>query len=269
MDNGKIIIGGDFSEYNGVAVNKIVRLNSDGTIDPAFSVTGNFNNAVNKIVEDPLTRGLYVTGFFTEFDSANVGGIVKLNEEGSKNTLFNVGTGADGSIITTKLFNDGTLILGGYFSNFNSNPHPGIVKINSIGIVDVDFQIGSGVTSGQGVHDIYIYPDNKLLVGGNFTSFNGSSFSNVIKLNSDGSINNGFSGAPDFNGTVNGITVQQDGKIIIGAFNNFSLYNGVACKAILRINADGSFDNSFDAGTGCASVYTVLSFDNNTFFNGR
>ena len=40
QDDGKILIGGGFSSYNGIAVKGLARLNSDGSLDTTFNVGG-------------------------------------------------------------------------------------------------------------------------------------------------------------------------------------------------------------------------------------
>ena len=37
QSDGKIIIGGDFTSYNGTSINKIARLNTEGTLDTSFT----------------------------------------------------------------------------------------------------------------------------------------------------------------------------------------------------------------------------------------
>src|SRR5690606_26248754 len=43
QSDGKILLGGNFTSYNGHARDKIVRLNADGTIDSSFSTGSGFS----------------------------------------------------------------------------------------------------------------------------------------------------------------------------------------------------------------------------------
>ncbi|NJM80863.1 MAG: delta-60 repeat domain-containing protein [Flavobacterium sp.] len=49
QQDGKILIGGEFSNYNGTTVYGIARLNANGTIDNSFNVNTNANEYVYAI----------------------------------------------------------------------------------------------------------------------------------------------------------------------------------------------------------------------------
>jgi hypothetical protein len=91
-NNGKIYAGGDFTTYSGVTVNRIVRLNTDGTRDTTFNTGTGFDNTVKTITIDSNNK-VYVGGNFFNYSGTPLNGIVKLNEDGSIDTGFNVGTG--------------------------------------------------------------------------------------------------------------------------------------------------------------------------------
>jgi len=46
QSDGKIIIAGDFTSYNGTSINRIARLNADGTLDATFNVGTGANSYV-------------------------------------------------------------------------------------------------------------------------------------------------------------------------------------------------------------------------------
>ena len=48
--DGKIIAGGEFTLYNGLSQSRIVRLNTNGSVDTSFTVGSTFNGAVNTIL---------------------------------------------------------------------------------------------------------------------------------------------------------------------------------------------------------------------------
>jgi uncharacterized delta-60 repeat protein len=74
----------------------------------------------------------------------------------------------------------------------------------------------------------------------------------LVRLNADGSVDRAFSTAlgPGFvqeNGRpVQGssIALQADGKIIVGGY--FQNYQGTGRTALVRLNADGSLDTTFN-----------------------
>ncbi len=50
QSDGKIIIVGSFSEYGGVSINNIARLNTDGTLDTSFDVGMGADNTLAEVV---------------------------------------------------------------------------------------------------------------------------------------------------------------------------------------------------------------------------
>jgi len=83
QSDGKILLGGDFTEYNGIPFNHLVRLNSDFTIDTTFMLEINtaFDDRVNDIKVDS-TGDIVCVGAFTRFNNLDANGIVKLDSTG-------------------------------------------------------------------------------------------------------------------------------------------------------------------------------------------
>ena len=107
----------------------------------------------------------------------------------------------------------------------------------------------SGVAFGKSIAAL---PDGKVIIGGVFSAVDGTAAGSIARLNADGSLDNTFnSGGAGFGTgtpTIYAIVPTADGKILVGGI--FTTYNGVARKNILRLNADGTLDTSFDPGTG-------------------
>jgi uncharacterized delta-60 repeat protein len=119
------------------------------------------------------------------------------------------------------------------------------------GSLDNTFNTGSGFN--DLVKDIEVQSDGKILVGGTFTTYQNVSANSIIRLNSDGSIDNTFVYSTGFNSYVSDILIQPDGKIIIVGY--FSTYKSVSSNRIVRLNNDGSIDNSFSSISGGTSLY--------------
>nr|WP_315248875.1 delta-60 repeat domain-containing protein [uncultured Flavobacterium sp.] len=112
-------------------------------------------------------------------------------QQGKLDTTFNSydngtnGDGFDNAIRTTSMQTDGNLIVGGDFLNFNGKPLSYLTRLKTDGSVDTDFDTGSGF-NGK-IYSSYIQSDGKIIIGGNFTSYNGENAGRLIRLNSDGS----------------------------------------------------------------------------------
>ena len=77
------------------------------------------------------------------------------------------------------------------------------------------------------MNSVAVQSDGKVLIGGGFTTYNGTSRGYVARLNSDGSLDTGFlaTGAGADN-LVTSVAVQSDGKVLIGG--SFTTYNGTS-----------------------------------------
>ena len=201
--------------------------------------TGSYNlvNTGNNII---------VGGSFGNYNGIgdNAKSILALNRM-EFSSRFVSGTGFnDQEVFAMALQSDGKIILGGRFSSYNGTTQDYITRLNSDGSVDTSFVVGDGTS--DVVNCIAIQTDGKVLVGGAFTSYNGTVCNCIIRLNSDGSIDTTFSSGEGFNGSVNTISLQDDGKILVGgAFVN---YNGQSYIRIIRLNSDGSIDTTFSSG---------------------
>ncbi|MCW1148833.1 delta-60 repeat domain-containing protein [Flavobacterium sp. TH16-21] len=254
QSDGKLIIGGDFFEFKGVASNRIVRLNADGTRDASFNIGTGFNNNVNTIALQPDGKVL-VGGSFTSYKGVTANRIIRLNTDGTRDAGFTIGTGFfNGQIFYILLQTDGKIIVGGTFTAYNEVSANYIIRLNADGTRDTSFNIGTGFNGW--VKTIALQPDGKVLVGGSFTSYNGLTANRIIRLNTNGTRDAGFTIGTGFNSDTIYIASQPDGKIIVGG--TFSTYNGVSANNIIRLNADGTRDTSFNIGAGFNStVYTI------------
>ncbi len=260
--DGKILVGGLFTEYNGVARNRIVRLNADGTLDTSFDPgTGTSTTAshyINSIVLQPDGK-ILIGGLFTEYNGTARSRIARLNEDGTLDTSFDPGTGTTGTathyVYSVALQADGKILIGGSFTGYNGTTGINrIARLNTDGTLDTTFDVGTGAASN--VRKIAVQEDGKIIIGGEFSSFNGTSVGRITRINPDGTPDAAFNtaagtGFTSSSGTpsVHAIYIQADGKILAGG-ETFIQYNGVPRNKITRLNADGSLDTSFDVGTG-------------------
>ena len=244
QSDGKILIGGSFTTYNGSTVNYITRLNSDGSIDTGFNSSGTGANTPVLSIAIQSDGKILIGGAFSIYNGIAAGRIIRLNSDGSRDTDFNSGgVGANSTVRSIAIQNDGDILIGGVFTGYNGSTVNYITRLNSDGIRDTGFN-SSGTGANGFVNSIAIQSDGKILIGGVFTGYNGSTVNYITRLNSDGSIDTGFnSSGTGANGTVNSIAMQSDGKILIGG--SFTDYNGSTVGRITRLNSDGSRGHRF------------------------
>ncbi len=277
--DGKIICGGRFTTYNGLAVsNKIVRLFPDGSVDPSFNTGGTgFDQEVDSLAIQPDGKIICGGQFTTYNGSAVSGSLVRLNLDGTIDPSFNPGGAGFSSptvIWSLQIQPDGKIIAGGGFSLYNGAAvSEGITRINPDGSLDASFNAGgAGLTGGGGasVFSLQLQPDGKIIAGGTFTDYNGLSISqNIQRFNADGSLDATFNVAGSgFDNDVYALALQADGKIIVGgAFGN---YNGSAIPAFFyRLNPDGSPDAGFNpGGAGYDTIVYCISIQANKIIVG-
>ncbi len=264
--SGDLYVGGFFTAYNGIASKNIIRLNSDGTVDTAFSVGNGFDLAdyfsigfpiyshVDSIL--PTTDGsddLYVGGNFGTYNGTASNNIIRLHNDGTVDTAFTVeAAGEDGIVYSISAISDGSgdVYLGGRFATNNSNVRNNIIRLNSDGTVDTTFAVGTGID--DSVYSISPATDGSgdLYVGGSFKKYNGIGSNNIIRLNNDGTVDTAFTVASGFDYIIYSITPATDGSddLYVGGF--FHAYNGVASRYLARLNSDGTMDTAFTVGSG-------------------
>ncbi len=86
----------------------------------------------------------------------------------------------------------------------------------------------------------------KIIVGGSFTSYDGTTQSRITRLNSNGTRDMSFTVGTGFDGPVNAFAVQSNGKIIV--VGSFTSYNGTTANRITKLNSDGTLDDFFTSG---------------------
>jgi uncharacterized delta-60 repeat protein len=172
-------------------------------------------------------------------------GLLRLNPDGTPDTSFPFVPIFTMNAIT--LQPDGKILVAGWFFEVGGVLKATIARINSNGSVDSSFNPGTGAS--YTIWKIVVQPDGRILIAGEFTSFNGAPRVCVARLNPDGSIDPGFQ--PQGLNGAREIAMQSDGKILIGG--SFAAEPGVATQWITRLNSDGSIDATFQ------SPFTPLS----------
>ncbi len=266
-DDGSILIGGNFTKYNGESHSKVARLNSDGTPDSGFDA-GTLNGPVD-VIKRLASGKILIGGTFTTISRPDgngdpvataAAGIVQLNDDGTLDTNFNAGTGAtiNGSsaaatVTSIAVQADDKILVGGDFDRFKGQVKNRIVRLNSDGSIDGSFAPGTG--AGATVQAISLQADGKILVGGDFVTFNGSSARRIVRLASSGARDTGFLPGTAADGPVKAIAIQADQRIIVAGY--FTKFNGEPRNRIVRLSTSGALENAFDTGGTVSADFTI------------
>src|SRR3989338_2544999 len=248
QSDNKIIVWGGFTSYGGTTVNRIMRINEDASLDNSFVSGTGLNLAISQVLVQPDQKILLLNGGTFTYNGTTCNGAARLNSDGSIDNSFNIGTGFNGNITCAIIMNN-KIIIGGNFTTYNGTSVKQIVRLNMDGTIDNTFAIGSGFD--DYVRCLYAQSDQKILVGGDFNSYNGTNYNGVIRLNADGSpdldiqFGNGF---PE--GGVLSINMLQNQKIL--AAGSFTHYDGTGRNRLALLN-NCITNNDSSTITACGS----------------
>lgn len=237
----KVIMGGNFTTFDTVTQNRIIRINgSDGNKDNSFNIGTGFNNSVKKIAIQSNGK-IIVGGDFTIYNEQTANNLVRLNQDGTIDSTFNIGLGFNGYVKTIIIQPDGKIIVGGNFTEYNGQIQNYIIRLNEDGSKDTTFNIENSF-NGR-ITALLLQDNGKIIIGGNFTTFNGNSQRYLIRLNEDGTKDTSF--IPYQNNEFLWTFTSEDAILDI-AVTIDKIY--VVTQYVRRLNYDGSIDNSFTVG---------------------
>jgi uncharacterized delta-60 repeat protein len=246
QSDGKIVVGGFFTEFGGQSRNYIARLNGDGTVESTstFSPGTGANNTVYCVALQPDGKILLV-GFFNAVNGLARNAIARLNSNGTVESTgtFNTGTGfaLTGSsplVFSLAIQPDGKILVGGQYSSFNGQSRNCLARLNADGTLDSGFAPNGAVpVNSSSISSMALQTDGKILIGGGFTSFNGQSRNNLVRLNSDGTLESSFN-STGANNQVSGLQIQSDGRILAGGY--FTSISGQIRSNFARLNNDAA-----------------------------
>jgi uncharacterized delta-60 repeat protein len=239
--DGKVLIGGDFTTVNGTARNRIARLNADGSLDIGFDPSTGANSRV-RVLSQQADGKVLIGGSFSIVNGTVRNHIARLNADGSLDAGFD--PGANNTIVALSQQADGKVLIGGDFITVNGTARNHIARLNADGSLDSGFDPGTGAN--LTVSALSQQADGKVLIGGSFTTVNGTARNRIARLNADGSLDAGFDPGAGASSFVFALSQQVDGKVLIGGL--FRSVNGTTRNRIARLNADGSLDAGFDPG---------------------
>lgn len=252
--DGKMLLGGQFTAFNGTSVNRIVRLNTDYTVDTAFVTnigTGVPTGQVNWI-KVQTDQKILAVGSFTSFNGNTRNRIFRLNANGTEDSTFatNIGTAANGNITFVDVLSDGSIIIGGPFTSFNGNSINRLAKLNSDGTFNSTFATNIGTGFGASPVNIAIKADDSMIVVGSFTSFNSSTHNRIVKLSSNGTEDTAFSTAVGTGGSASIDAIGLDAAENIYLGGQFTAFAGNSINRLAKLDPLGNFDGVFQGNVG-------------------
>jgi uncharacterized delta-60 repeat protein len=141
---------------------------------------------------------------------------------------------------------DGKIVVAGNILAVNGIVQGRIARLNANGTLDLSFASGTGADST--IYALARDSAGNIYIGGNFSTFNGTTREGIAKLSANGGVDPAFNpSGGGANNTVFAIAAPDgSGSIVIGG--QFSKYNDVTARAIARINVTtGALDTGFSS----------------------
>lgn len=237
--DGRMVIGGSFFGVNGVTRNGLARLHPDGTLDASF-------------VPAP-THGFRFVPPTEQWGPHSMEGVFDVQ--------------------ALAVQDDGRILAGGTFGGPFDGQGSGLVRFNPDGSVDPTFRpaLGQTAEARTSVQALAVQPDGKILVAGAFSNLGSPG---LVRLNPDGSLDASFSvgagpgkeSADDPPASLHALVLQPDGKILAGG--DFTRFDFEPRHGVVRLNPDGSLDESFEADTMLQVATLALQPDGRLLVGG-
>lgn len=250
--DGKILIGGQFTQVGGQPRVGIARLNADGTVDPTFAAGLRYANAINTIELNP-DGNLFIGGNFDwSPDVATIRELALLGSSGQLLKDFDLRSpnflSYSNQIFDIVVEPTGAILVGGQFGYLSNQYVAGLARLGAGGTVE-PLGVSAGLTNPMNtslqVRSIVRQPDGQLLVGGQFVATGNRQ--DLIRTFPDGNVDGTFLNMGTANGTadqVNTIVAQPNGQFLVAG--TFGSLGGTNAARLARLNPDGTVDQNHE-----------------------
>jgi hypothetical protein len=231
----------------------------NGSIFYAYETDDNQIIAVGNFTE-------YRSNFYKRSTKANkvfnrvlMNQVLKMNADGSLDSSFNYNLtlhkgnpGGNGPVVTAIRISGNRILVVGAFTTFNGQTANRIVCLDEWdGAISSDFNTGSGADNVIATVT-YNEETDRILLTGNFHSFNGIAANGVVMLKPDGSVDQQFQLRSTTDGKVTYAAQLNSGDVIIAG--NFQKYDDKVRPGFAYLGSDGK---------------AITGYNNTGTFNGR
>jgi uncharacterized delta-60 repeat protein len=209
-----------------------------GDVDLSFDPGSGVNGPVQAVAVQPDGK-VIIAGQFTTVKGLARSKVARLNADGSGDSSFNAGTGTGGwedYAHAVALQSDGKILIAGTFSTVNGTNRNNLARMNADGSLDGSFNPGSGVNGP--ISAVALQPDGKVLIGGDFTTVNGTNRNRIARLDADGGLDVSFDPGTGADGVVRALALQPDGNVLLSG--DFTSVNGMLRPHVARLFGDSA-----------------------------
>jgi len=254
--DGRIVVGGAFTAYDGTPRARIARLMPTGALDASFDPGSGLDGPVEAVA---LRAGgdILAAGAFSKADGQNRGGLAEFGAGGALDSGFDSGAGTNGAAARAVVsLPSGGAMLGGAFTSYGGISQTGIAEIRADGTLETGWfgYVGGPVPE---VNTVVRRSDGAVIAGGAFTLAQTTARGRIALFDAAGTVDPSYASGAGFDGSVEALALQPDGKVLVGG--QFTSYDGTSRPRIARLNADGSLDTAFASGTGFDGTVEALA----------
>lgn len=235
QDDGKIVVGGDFSTINALSFKRLARLHPDGNVDTGFFSPLNSGTVRSILVEDDGDLVIGGNGMVLN-EIIVAGGLARMSSNGSTDASFT--PIVNGTVHVVISDGEGGYFVGGEFTVNAGTPRSNLVRVSASGAIDPNW-IGSSVTPVFAlVRDI----QGRLYVGRDTPVFPTGAFAHLQRLLRNGAPDARYAAMVD--GPVHALLREANGHVVIGG--DFDTVNGVSRLGVARLDRHGVLVNPFN-----------------------
>lgn len=243
LPGGELIVAFRAAGEFGNSSYALFRYGLDGAMDPTFSAY------TNSTIEDLVISSdgtIHIAGGFSQVNGSPAVRVAKLLQDGSLDPDFNVVVEPNTGVRTLLPLADGSVIIGGAFTEVDGQPIRGVARLLGNGAFDPSFDPMAVVTSTYvTVNAVALDSDGRIIIGGSFTLAGEPEQKNLMRILPDGSHDATFPIGSGANSTVNVLARRPDGSMLVGGV--FSSIGGQPRASLAALAPDGTLDPSFIA----------------------
>ncbi|MBU4232935.1 MAG: delta-60 repeat domain-containing protein [Proteobacteria bacterium] len=257
QSDGKVLVGGWSMTVLGdaSATYHLLRLNTNGTVDnsyPKRSAPGGLVNSITVLTANDAR----IYGILPNISGTHTGYLVTLSLSGNLVSYLGDET-FNGPIYDYGTQTDGKKVYVGHFTEVLGFPRKYIARLDTNGALDTSFDPGIG-PNGR-VNNLVIQADDKLVVAGNFNTFNNNPVGYAVRLNTDATVDSTFAASAD--DRIQKLNLLNGTGSDLVAFGWFRNFNGAARPGLAYMDSNGNLYNLYtgwtSANTDTAYVYAL------------
>lgn len=222
----------------------LTMLHPDGSVDTSFDQSGVFDLYLNDMVALP-DGGFLVCGAFSHWNEIPVKALVRLNADGSLDTSFEPVNATESlTAAQTLLVEANGDLLVSCTTTSDNGTFTGLRRLSPVGTIDQDLRIPFDFLP----RNLLRQANGGTIAVGYFQHVSGHYRRSIVRLLPNGDVDQDFLPSSGAQGEINHVTPLADGRILIGG--TLQGYDGLSVPNLLRLNEDGSHDQTFDPGAG-------------------